>query len=240
MALSSVLAEHDRPSSDMRSRFEQELERFRQSDTEREQLLTVSIFNHFLSTGYASLVTSVKRLLDDNIRLHEQLDEVRDDFSNEKVSRRRWQGECEKVNGLLKRAGEKLDESPFALVLIDGDGCIFQDKLIRAAGEGGADAAHTLHQEIKRVLQEKGVSASCSVKVEIYVSLEDLSRKLASVGILDTAGQMSTFVHAFNLAQPLFSIVDVGRGKERADHKIKGLFRALSSVNHANQLSRDV
>ena len=29
-------------------------------------------------------------------------------------------------------------------------------------------------------------------------------------------------MRAFSLNQPLFSFVDVGSGKERADHKIKG------------------
>lgn len=160
--------------------------------------------------------------MEDNIKLHQQLSEIRDDYNNEKDSRRRWQSAAEKITLQLRRANDKLEDNPFALVLLDGDGCIFHDKLLRAVAEGGAEAAHTLHQDIKHLLQDKEVNPSCTVKVDIYLSLDDLSRKLAAVGILDTAGSMYSFVHAFNLAQPLFSIVDVGRGKERADHKIKG------------------
>lgn len=37
--------------------------------------------------------------------------------------------------------------------------------------------------------------------------------------------QFEDFIHGFNLANPLFSIVDVGNGKEAADTKIKGAIR---------------
>lgn len=154
--------------------------------------------------------------------MHEKLDELQDDYSNEKDSRRRWQSAAEKLGTQIKRLNDRAEDHPFVLALIDGDGCIFHDRLLKMAADGGAEAAHQLLQDIKNVLQDKDVNPSCTVKVEIYVSLEDLSRKLALVGILNTAGDMNIFVHAFNLAQPLFSIVDVGRGKERADHKIKG------------------
>lgn len=39
---------------------------------------------------------------------------------------------------------------------------------------------------------------------------------------LCTAEQFEAFVAGFNSASPLFSLVDVGSGKERADEKIKG------------------
>lgn len=60
--------------------------------------------------------------------------------------------------------------------------------------------------------------------VQIYCNFEDLSRKLASVGILNNSGELHEFARAFSLNQPLFSFIDVGRGKERADHKIKGMY----------------
>ena len=175
-------------------------------------------------------LTWSKRLFKDNIKLHEQLDDLKNDWSNEKDSRRRWQSMVKEQASQIKRLNDRLEDNPFVLALIDGDGCIFQDRLLQLAADGGAEAAHELHQEIKHVLQDRELSPSCTVKVEIYLSLEDLSRKLASVGILNTAGDMTTFAHAFNLAQPLFSIIDVGRGKERADHKIKGSVRTKLTV----------
>jgi hypothetical protein len=58
--------------------------------------------------------------------------------------------------------------------------------------------------------------------VHIYVSLDKLAQKLASVGMLSHPQQLRTFAQGFSVNQPLFSIIDVGHGKERADHKIKG------------------
>ena len=140
---------------------------------------------------------------------------------------------ADQVSKKYKDAQDRNERDPFVLALIDGDGCVFQDRLLQAASDGGAEAAHELHQEIKRVVQDRDITASCSVKAEIYVSLDDLARKLASVGSLRTIGDMSHFVHAFNLSQPLFSIIDVGRGKERADHKIKGEPTPHLKVRHS-------
>ena len=56
----------------------------------------------------------------------------------------------------------------------------------------------------------------------IYVNLEPLSRKLASLGIIESPANFRAFAQAFTANQPYFSIIDVGRGKERADSKIRG------------------
>lgn len=57
----------------------------------------------------------------------------------------------------------------------------------------------------------------------IYLSLDKLAQKLASVGMLSRPQDLRIFAQAFSVNQPLFSIIDVGHGKERADHKIKGI-----------------
>jgi hypothetical protein len=43
--------------------------------------------------------------------------------------------------------------------------------------------------------------------------------------ILTERSQLTTFSQAFNLANPLFNYVDVGHGKEHADHKLRELLR---------------
>ena len=58
--------------------------------------------------------------------------------------------------------------------------------------------------------------------VQIYLSLDKLAQKLASVDLIDRPTDLRTFAQGFSLNQSLFTIVDVGHGKERADHKIKG------------------
>lgn len=61
--------------------------------------------------------------------------------------------------------------------------------------------------------------------VYVVANFEGLSRKLASIGILRSPADLHIFARAFSCNQPLFSFVDVGMGKERADHKIKEMFR---------------
>lgn len=113
--------------------------------------------------------------------------------------------------------------SPFALALIDGDGCVFQDALLKKAGDGGAEAAHLLYTAIRNTLGDRGSNIS-TIMVNIYCDLDSLSRKLAAVGVINTPADLQAFTRAFSMSKPLFNFVDVGKGKERADHKIKGRY----------------
>lgn len=99
----------------------------------------------------------------------------------------------------------------------------FHDALLKAGREGGSDAAHKLITEIRNHLQERHEGAGhWSVMVQVYSNLDGLARKLYSVGIIKSAMDLHEFSRSFSLNQPLFSFIDVGSGKERADHKIRG------------------
>ncbi|KAF2101400.1 hypothetical protein NA57DRAFT_72843 [Rhizodiscina lignyota] len=148
------------------------------------------------------------------------------DFENEKQSRRTWQERFEVVERTTNILQGNVNNNCFALALIDGDGAIFQDALLQSANEGGSDAAHKLHTEIKNHLQSiYAASSSWAVCVQIFINLEGLAKKLYSCGIVKSVTDMYAFARAFSLNQPLFNIVDVGSGKERADHKIKEMLR---------------
>lgn len=67
--------------------------------------------------------------------------------------------------------------------------------------------------------------------VQIYLSLDKLAVKLQQVGLLRHPGEMRTFAQRFSLNQSLFSIIDVGQGKERADHKIKGVLEEVHDTD---------
>jgi len=97
--------------------------------------------------------------------------------------------------------------------------------LLKAGAEGGAEAAHKLMAEIKAHIQSRYEHLSTegwNIVVHIYASLEGLARKFCSIGILKAFQELYPFTRAFNQNQPLFNITDVGFGKERADHKIRG------------------
>ncbi|KAL9077342.1 MAG: hypothetical protein Q9157_003378 [Trypethelium eluteriae] len=103
------------------------------------------------------------------------------------------------------------DSNPFVLALIDGDGAIFQDALLKEGRDGGADAAHRLLTEIKQYVQANFENAGAwSVMVQVYTNLEGLGRKLFSLGMISSPTEIHAFSRAFSLNQPLFSIIDVG------------------------------
>jgi len=96
--------------------------------------------------------------------------------------------------------------------------------LLSAAGNGGSEAAHKLQQAIRdHIASIYSNSGNWPIMVQIYVSLDKLAQKLAQVGLLKHPHEMRVFAQSFSVNQPLFSIIDVGQGKERADYRIKGI-----------------
>lgn len=74
--------------------------------------------------------------------------------------------------------------------------------------------------------------------VHVFANFDGLAKKLTQIGFLKAPNQFSAFATAFSLHQPLFNIVDVGSGKERADHKIKGKQWSLNASILAKWLQR--
>lgn len=52
-----------------------------------------------------------------------------------------------------------------------------------------------------------------------------MGNKLQACQIISTPNELVSFGRAFGLAQPLFNFIDVGAGKERADHKVRETLR---------------
>ncbi|KAK4153584.1 hypothetical protein C8A00DRAFT_33675 [Chaetomidium leptoderma] len=130
------------------------------------------------------------------------------------------------LNG-LKAAAES---SPFAFVVVDGDGAVFREDLIARGEEGGGVAAHELHQQLKAFFHENPLFSNIdTIFVHVALSVEGLSRALHASGTLPVTdyAALSKFGRGFCRAQPLFSFTDVGYGKEQADHKVRKLFEVM-------------
>ncbi|KAK6006206.1 hypothetical protein QM012_006616 [Aureobasidium pullulans] len=118
-----------------------------------------------------------------------------------------------------------LEANGFVSALIDGDGAIFHDYLYKAASDSGADAAQELHNKIRDHVAEcypDRNSSGYDIMVQMFYNMEGLSHKLKSVGIFKNPNEVAPFARAFSLNKSLFSSIDVGSGKERADHKVRG------------------
>ncbi|SJL05743.1 uncharacterized protein ARMOST_09079 [Armillaria ostoyae] len=121
------------------------------------------------------------------------------------------------------------EDNPLILALVDGDGNIFTDELLRQGQAGGRNAAmmltkgltdHTATVDARR-------SARSRVWLTVYCNKQGLSDTLIANDVC-TSEQFEAFFLGFNQAAPLFSIIDVGTGKEAADTKIKEHLRLFT------------
>lgn len=77
---------------------------------------------------------------------------------------------------------------------------------------------------------DAGSSGRGQVWLTVYCNKAGLMDTVVNHGIC-SATDFEMFVLGFNSASPLFSIVDVGSGKEAADAKIKGDIITIKSVS---------
>jgi hypothetical protein len=139
---------------------------------------------------------------------------LKSDYEEARESRERY-----------KRQARDQERSPFVLVLIDGDGYIFREQLIRKGLEGGVDAAQLLQQEVKDCLSRLDSDANrCRIMIRVYANLKGLSKALALAG--GQAGlearSLAPFTSSFTRSQELFDFVDAGDKREGAEFKIRG------------------
>ncbi|KAF2640960.1 hypothetical protein P280DRAFT_469634 [Massarina eburnea CBS 473.64] len=187
-----------------------QMKSFQASDDARQKLFT-------------DMIHQYTALLDD----HENL---KNDYASERDIRRNYQKAVESKQRQVAETQRELENSSFVLALIDGDGVVFHDALLQAAGgDGGSEAASRLQHAIRdHIASLYHNSGNWPIMVQIYVSLDKLAQKLTSVGMLRHPTELRTFAQGFSMNQALFSIIDVGHGKERADHKIKEMLRTFS------------
>jgi hypothetical protein len=104
----------------------------------------------------------------------------------------------------------------------------FENYLYAQGKDGGAEAASQLLAELKDQLKQMYPEAHVSnwnIVVNVVLNMQGLGQKLHACGIINNPNELSAFGRAFGLAHPLFNFIDVGSGKERADHKIRETLR---------------
>jgi hypothetical protein len=88
---------------------------------------------------------------------------------------------------------------------------------------GGEKAADKLNSVVRSYLRQcSKESDDWTVMATAYANVEGLAQTLVRLKLLSGVAELRSFVTAFTNRQPLYSVVDVGHGKERADTKIKG------------------
>lgn len=134
------------------------------------------------------------------------------------------------------------ESNPFVFAIIDGDGAIFQEALLKRGAEGGAEAGYLLWTEIKNYVTEaypEAASEDWNIIVQVVLNVDGLAKKLHASGIVPNTTlerTLTEFGRGFGRAQPLFSFIDVGSGKESADHKVREMLRWMVRVSQCKHI----
>ncbi|KAK3358039.1 hypothetical protein B0T25DRAFT_449759 [Lasiosphaeria hispida] len=151
------------------------------------------------------------------------------DFEREKRNAQVWEREQRFVEKELTGIKSKLEASGFVFVIIDGDGAVFHESLIAEGEEGGKAAAHELNQQLKTQMYENYNMSNIDIMVQVVLSVEGLTKALHASNTLRTFDStiLARFARGFCRAQPFFTVVDVGYGKEQADNKVRKVFELM-------------
>ncbi|KAI0380210.1 hypothetical protein F5Y04DRAFT_257721 [Hypomontagnella monticulosa] len=188
------------------------LERFRHIDEEREELIK-------------DLVTKYQNL-------EQRFEQKCKDYEDEAQTRGLYQAQANKMNTELIAVQHKMEVNSFIFAIIDGDGAVFREDWITKGEEGGAIAAHQLRTDIKKHVKDIYPDVNVepwNVCVQVVLNLDGLSRKLSSIGFIKNTNELQAFTRGFSRAQGLFSIIDVGHGKEQADYKVREMLRLMAN-----------
>ncbi|KAI6793169.1 hypothetical protein KC332_g17270 [Hortaea werneckii] len=163
---------------------------------------------------------SLAALLDDYAVLIDQYNRLRSDYEEERDARERY-----------KQMARGQERDPFVLVLVDGDGYVFNDDFVSRGAEGGQKAAQLLKDNINRSLRWKGLEG-CQIMVRVYANLVGLSKALAKEGLAGKEKRsLANFAASFTQSNDLFDYVDAGESENSASFKIRAMFR--QSVNNS-------
>ncbi|GAD99406.1 hypothetical protein MYCGRDRAFT_53066 [Paecilomyces variotii No. 5] len=162
----------------------------------------------------------IKNLTAENEHLRRQLRNRSMDLVDQVKNRRQWQERAIQAERALTR-------NPFVVLLMDGDGYIFEDRFITNRNSGAAKAAQELYNffldSVRRLhMDDDAFPLDLEVVIRIYVNQAGLATAMVEAGIIEKREQLSNFFLGISQSHPLIDVVDCGGGKERVDEKIRG------------------
>lgn len=99
-------------------------------------------------------------------------------------------------------------------MLIDGDGMIFDDRLVQNGEAGGREAAGLLwNAVIDHFQKDTSVPSDIKIVTRIYANVKGLGDVCKKSGMLSTSSTIEDFARGFTGSKQLFDFVDVGVGE---------------------------
>ncbi|KAG8830455.1 hypothetical protein FRC18_008060 [Serendipita sp. 400] len=196
----------------------------RMKNTLREQ---DQIFMEVVSRN-AELEKRIKELEYENWQLRSIADSLKKDL---KASGSKYKDLEDSIDHLKIEHESFKSENPLVFCLLDGDGCIFSEEYLKQGHEGGALAAEQLSKGVMKYLRTnvEGSYTGAKIVTMVFLSKTGMESVLYRNGICRPE-EFSAFMNGFGGAHPLFSVVDVGMGKEAADHKIREYLETFTKL----------
>ncbi|KAG9028768.1 hypothetical protein FRB95_006095 [Tulasnella sp. JGI-2019a] len=167
--------------------------------------------------------------------LTRQLVDLSENFEGQKLRNLKLKGDNEQYLNQVEEMKSALNayekEKSLVVCLIDGDGAVFHEDLLVKGKEGGHEAAGLLRQGIVRQFEQE----PREIKTMVFINVEGLGKTLERNSVCTTK-EFGQFIVGFNQASPLFTIVDVGYGKEAADTKLKDNLRLFLRLSETRQV----
>ncbi|KAL7935640.1 hypothetical protein V8C35DRAFT_297857 [Trichoderma chlorosporum] len=164
-------------------------------------------------------------ILDRYTALIESYRRLKSDYEEERYAREKY-----------KQIAKGQERDPFVLVLIDGDGNVFNGNLMSTGIEGGRGAAQLLNEAIKTSLRTKGPD-HCQIMVHIWGNLAGLPKAVQRAGFAGVEKRsLAPFVASFNRSYGLFDFVDAGEWKENADFKLRVMLKLYAENSQCKHI----
>lgn len=180
------------------------------------------------------------------------------------VQLRQVQAEKRVYQKQLQITQTAVGRDPFIVLLIDGDGMIFQKEFLRDGSAGGHRAAvsprhsaawrghkhyvwldftdSVLQTKLRKFAEsyvdteDKAIPVESRILCRIYASVKGLADVLVRSGAIEHAAVFEEFVQGFTRGDTLFDFIDVGPGKDRADDKIIENFKIHINNLHCRKI----
>ncbi|KAI0405110.1 hypothetical protein F4802DRAFT_198710 [Xylaria palmicola] len=199
MSTLSDLQQGREPTADIFSR----LNVYKQLDEEREALMQAMI---------QKITADEKRISDLEL-----------DLDDQKKSRVHYQSRARTLEAERQLVESKLNSGTFAVVLIDGDGAKFRDEFLRDHEQGAVRAARKLKEAVKGEIISAGFGHDLPIIVRVYANINDLAKSLRLSGAIDHVDSLHLFSEQFTNTYADYDFINVGKGKENTDSKIRRL-----------------
>ncbi|KAM3423433.1 hypothetical protein BST61_g865 [Cercospora zeina] len=147
---------------------------------------------------------------------HDELQRTMTSGSTDAPAQQSLQGSLQVMTAERNLLKDLLLANPFIMVLVDGNGMIFNNELLRLGENGGRKAARQLKESVSRML--------------------GLGRNLVSAGILSSQSVFEDFVAGFSRGSETCDFIDIGAGKDVTDMKLNANFRQFFHDHQCRQV----